>query len=292
MQVSGQLHPKLKRVGFVCALILILVISGGAEAAKNIYVSGGTIKFKIKTKPSPNQEYILSEDVLKLKWKDEAERENIYFRATELLDGEAVIPPEYVEAYTTYSGYQPLNNPVLFLKANDDQWVEVSFRLSSEAWNKAGNFHGSLIATNGKGEKIKEIEEINIHAQVHKYTRLDVDAGGDGMIAIDADGGPGIYEAERKIGFTVITNDKPWTLTISSEYLRLSPSGSDSPQILPENIWVRLDGSDQEANMAEGLVLNGPVGKVTEQKLAVRVKTELEHISGIYIGKLKLTLSE
>lgn len=291
MQVNGQLHPKLKRVSLVCTLILIMAFSGAVEAAKEVKISGGAINFHIKTKPSPDEQYIYTTDVLTLEWKDKADRENIYFEATELFDGEAMLPPESIEAATSYSGYQRLDTPILFLKANEDKLVEVSFRLSSEAWSKAGNFHGSLIATDQKGNAIGGIGPINIHAHVHKYTCLDVDAGEDGMIVVDADRGPGMYEAERKIGLTVTTNTQPWILAISSEYLRLS-SESDSSPIPPENIWVRLDGSGEEANMAEGLVLSGPAGKVTRHELAVKVKTELEHISGIYKGKLKLTLSE
>lgn len=292
MQVNGQLHLKLKRVSLICMLILIMAFSGGVEAAKEIHISGGAIKFDIKTRPSPDEQYIYTSDVLTLKWKDKADRENIYFKVTELSDGEAMIPPEYIEASTPYSGYQRLDTPILFLKADENKAVEVNFRLSSEAWSKAGNFDGYLIATDQKGGRIAEIGQINIHAHVHKYTCLDVDAGEDGMIVIDADHGPGMYEAKKKIGLTVTTNTQPWTLTISSEYLRLSLPEADSSPIAPENIWVRLDGSAQEVNMAEGLVLTGPVGKMTQHELAVKVKTELEHISGIYKGKLKLTLSE
>ncbi|NMB45634.1 MAG: hypothetical protein GX998_04400 [Firmicutes bacterium] len=284
MQVNGRRPTKRnRRVVLIFTLVLSLALCGSARGNSRVRMNPGAINFHIDTKPS--EPYVYSQDVLTLEWKNGADREDISYEITNLLDKETMIPASLIEAARIgVSDYQSLDLPMVFLRANEDK-AQISFRIASEAWRSAGNFDGLLRTTrlnNG---------DINVKAHVQKYTCLDVDAGEDGIV-VDANQGPGIYAADEKIGFTVFSNGKPWILSVSSECLNLSSSVPGLSQIPPENIWVRLDDEDYEINMAEGLILSGPAGKLVAHELSVRVRTELEHVSGTYKGKLKLTLSE
>ncbi|NLA59077.1 MAG: hypothetical protein GX855_09295 [Firmicutes bacterium] len=310
MQTNGPRVLEVKGIWLVFMLMLLTAWGGIAEGSSVVKVSRETVNITIDTRPAPDQEYI-DGGTLTVAWEPAKldpgagetgavveDKKNIYYEASDLLWGDKKIPSEYIEVSTPYSGgYQPLNKPVLFLKADEEKPVQVKFRIHRDAWRNAGQFSGYLTSTSPMAKN----GVIQLNVNVKEYTALTVDSGsGQGStVIVNADRGPGTYEAEQKIFVRAITNTGGSTLMVSSKGLEFIDSEGKTglgqsavPVIQPSAIWIIWEDSYQsrEYNLGNAVVLDCPNG-ITEYSFAVKVQTQLEHVAGVYKGNIHFTLA-
>ncbi|NLY52535.1 MAG: hypothetical protein GX063_06450 [Firmicutes bacterium] len=325
MQANGRLVLRARGIWLVFTLVLLAALGGIAEGSGVVKASKQTINIEIDAKPA--DEYVYSEESLTLAWErvnleEEAQGTNldeakasragdtkyIYYEVSDLKCGELEIPADYIEAWTPYSGgYQPLNKPVPFLKADEEKPAEIKFRIRREAWKHAGQFRGYLTSTS----PLAKHGVIGFNVDVKECISLVVDTGsGQGsVVVVNADQGPGTYTAEQLITVKATTNTRGSTLTVSCDGLKFESSEKITaweqgsvPVIEPDAIWLRevrdisRASSDNSGSTGfslangKGIVFSCPNG-TTEYLFEVRVKTELRHIAGIYRGNIRFTLA-
>lgn len=308
MQTNGRRALGVRNISIVFALVLFMALSGMAEGRSAVKASKSSVSIRIDTRPAIDEEY-LDGGTLTLVWEPvnvdlsdkesepAEERKNIWYQAAgDLYFGDKKMPAEYIEVSTPYSGgFQPLNRPVLFLKADEERPVQVKFRIRREAWQHAGKFTGYLSSDSPLAKAIELIVEVK------EYTALVMDSGSgeSSTVVINADRGPGTYKAEQKISVRAITNTGGSNLVVSSTGLRFisnedkTKTGWDAdsvPTIEPSAISLKKSGEKQKYNLANQLVFHCPNG-VTEYTFEVEVTTELKHIAGLYKGNIHFTLA-
>jgi hypothetical protein len=291
---------------FVLVLILLMyAFPVEVEANQLVQVTSDALEFVMETKPSAD-EYIPADKTITLSLNNteplaaaepsgETKRTTVTYRASELVcDSTGMICPAYIEASiessTGYdSGYQSLDQPIVFLRPQDD-WAKVTFRLAPEAWGPAGTYEGWL-----KADELGVSPDIRVTTKIDKYIGLSVDKT---SIEIEADHGPGSYLAKEKVTAQVAANHKNWTLIITGEPLELISSSTSNEELLPiepSNVFVKLEGDpdDRWMNLYEGMTLRGSSDfEIRQYEFVIKVETELQHTAGTYSGKLRFTISE
>lgn len=327
MQANGRRVLRAKGIRLVFTLVLLAALGSIAEGGSAVKASRQAINIGIDAKPTAD--YVYGEEGLTLVWErvsleeeaqgvglDEAKTSRagdtkyIYYEVRDLECGKLRIPAEYIEALTPYSGgYQPLNNPVPFLKLGEEKPAEIKFRIRKEAWRHAGQFKGYLTSTS----PLAKHGAIEFNVDVKEFISLVVDTGsGEGnVVVVNADQGPGTYKGEQPITVTATTNTAGSTLTVSCDGLRFMGGESSTslkqesvPVIEPSAIWLEVsngsslgregNGGSTKFNLAnekgDGIVFSCPNGTTT-YVFEVRVKTELQHVAGRYKGNIRFTLA-
>jgi hypothetical protein len=270
---------KKRIIIYLLSITLVMLFSGFVSKicfAKNIMC----------TLSSPD------EDVLNtIRVKINTNKQNVFYYATDFTskghgNNDYIIPAGFLAARTEYQpDFQPLDNSVLFLAANQDE-AEVVLKLSKEAWHlvPAGKYEGDLISIGGK-------KDYKVTIEIIKEASLIIYPD---SISITATDGPGTYQGDNKVTLNINNYNRQWVLTITAEPL-IKEDVVDNPSLIPPgNLYLAIDNPDGPYyNLGQGYQLDGfNYGNRAIFDIYLRARVDWSHQAGNYSGDIIFTLSE